>query len=106
MKLSVSERYILLDILPREGTYTTLKILRKLRESLAFSEEEVKKYSIVEEIQASGMIVKWNTTIPQESEINIGEKATEIIQTTLKNLDSNSKLTEREFSLFEKFIIA
>jgi len=40
MKLSVFERMILLNTLPAEGDLTTLKIVRGLRESLSFTEEE------------------------------------------------------------------
>ena len=34
MELSVYDRLILLNILPKEGDFTTLKIVRKLREDL------------------------------------------------------------------------
>jgi len=42
MKLSVFERLNCLSILPVEGSFFTLKIMRKLREDLSFSEEENK----------------------------------------------------------------
>ena len=41
MKLEVYERIVLLNILPQEGDFTTLKLVRKLRESLSFSEKEI-----------------------------------------------------------------
>ena len=40
MKLSVLERIMLLQVLPREGSFENLKMLRELRESLSFTEEE------------------------------------------------------------------
>lgn len=43
MKLNMMERLKLLEILPNEGNRLNLKIVRKLRESLSFSEEELKK---------------------------------------------------------------
>ena len=46
MKLTIFERTRLLGILPPQGDILTLKILRKLRESLSFSEEELKTFSV------------------------------------------------------------
>jgi len=43
-KLTMSERFVLLNTLPREGDLVTFKILRKLRETLSPSEEEIKSY--------------------------------------------------------------
>lgn len=45
MELSIMERIKLLEVLPQQGDLLTLKILRKLRESLSFSEEELKTFS-------------------------------------------------------------
>ena len=44
MKLAILERVKLLEVLPKEGDILTLKILRKLRESLSFSEAELKTF--------------------------------------------------------------
>lgn len=105
MKLSISERYILLDLLPKEGTYTTLKILRKLREALSFSEEELQKWGIQEVPQANGGVaVQWNRSAEDSAEISIGEKASDIIVASLTRMDQESKLTDREYSLYEKFV--
>lgn len=104
MKLTVGERYVLLDVLPKEGTYTTLKIVRKLRENLSFSEEEIKAFGISETPSEAGLRVVWNVDRPQEADIDIGERATDVIATALKALDKSGKLTDREFSLFEKFV--
>lgn len=44
MELTIQERVKLLEILPAQGDLLTLKILRKLRETLSFSEEELTKF--------------------------------------------------------------
>ena len=44
MKLTTMERVKLLETLPPTGDILSLKILRKLRETLSFSEEELKKF--------------------------------------------------------------
>lgn len=40
MKLNVLERLLLLQLLPESGNLTTITIVRKLRESLSFNEDE------------------------------------------------------------------
>ena len=41
MKLGVKERIVLGSILPSEADFITLKIVRGLRESLSFTDEEL-----------------------------------------------------------------
>lgn len=98
MKLNVLERLNLLDILPKQGDYTTLKIVRKLRETLSFSEEEHKKYQFRQE---EGRLF-WEND--DEKDVHIGEMAMDMIQKALKKLDEDKKLTEEQFTLYEKFI--
>jgi len=43
-KLTMGERFVLLNNLPKEGDLVTFKILRKLRETLSPSEAEIKEY--------------------------------------------------------------
>jgi len=100
MELSVGERLVLLSVLPEQGDFTTLKVIRTLRESLSFSEAEHKEYQFVQD----GMSVKWNAESEQFKEIEIGEKASEIIATALSKLNEEKKLKMEHFSLYEKFI--
>ena len=44
MILTVFERAVLSNVLPKEGNITNLKILRALKESLSLSEEENRIY--------------------------------------------------------------
>lgn len=100
MQLGVFERMILLNILPKEGDFTTLKIIRNLREDLSFSEEEHK----VLQFENNGKSVKWKKAGDVERDIPIGEKATDIIVGVLKKLNADKKLTDEHFSLYEKFV--
>jgi len=102
MKLGVFDRLILLNILPKEGDFTTLKIIRTMREDLSFSEEEHKALEFKQE-EAN---IQWKKEADIERDVNFGEKATDIIVGVLKALNDAKppKLTEQHFSLYEKFV--
>ncbi len=102
MELSTSDRLALLDILPKEGDYLTLKILRKLRESLSFNEEEHKALRFENE----GDIVKWHEQGDKLKDIVIGEKAIDLIVEALKKRDRAKTLTDAHLTVYEKFIHA
>ena len=56
MELKITERLALLDVLPKEGSYITLKIIHQLRESLSFSEDEIKQLNL----RMDGATVQWD----------------------------------------------
>jgi len=100
MKLDVRERLVLLSVLPQEGNFITLKVVRKLREGLSFNEEELKQYNFVQEDQR----VTWDDKVEQSKEIEIGEKAMDIIKEALKKLNEDKKLKDEHFTIYEKFV--
>jgi len=100
MLLNIKERLLLLNILPQENNFVTLKIVRKIQEELSFSEQELKEA----DIQTNEGKVFWNQSKNVEKEITIGEKATDIIIEALKKLDKENKLTMDFLELYEKFI--
>jgi len=100
MKLTIPERITLLQVLPKEGNFVTLKVLRKLKGLLGFSEEDYKKFNI----KQTGDRISWNKQGGQEVEIEIGEKAAEIIKEALLGLDGEKKLKPEHFSVYEKFV--
>jgi hypothetical protein len=100
MELSTFDRLILLNILPKEGDFTTLKIVRKLREDLSFSEEEHKAL----EFNQDGGNIQWKQAGDVPKNVSIGEKATDLIVEILKKLDKEKKLQESHFTLYERFV--
>jgi len=101
MKLSIAERIVLMQILPTEGDYLTYKILQELKLDLGFDEKEVKEYNIAFD---DGKMT-WDVTKDQYKDIEIGDKASEIITESLKRLDKDKKINRSNFELYEKFII-
>jgi len=101
MKLNVPERVALLQVLPAEGDFTTLKILRDLQAKLGFSEEDHKKFKIVRADDR----VSWDPKEgAKEVKIELGDKAKEIIKDALLDLDKEKKLTPAQFTIYEKFV--
>ena len=97
MKLHVLERINLTGILPAQGNLVSFRILADLKKALAFTEKELKEFGI----KQVGDQITW--TKSKEVEIPIGEQATIIIQTALKQVDAEGKVTEHNYSLFGKF---
>ena len=113
--LNVFERIILLNILPVEGDFTTLKLVRQMRENLSFTEEEHKLLQFKNagdtfadkngetQVVGEGQI-KWHEGEVSDKNINIGEKATDIIVEVLKKLSDEKKLRNEHMSVYEKFV--
>jgi len=101
--LSVMERLVLLNLLPKEGNFNTLKLIRVARESLSFNDIENQKLKFR---QDGGMVV-WNpedaVDIDANFEVEIGDTVNQQIVDELVKLDKEGKLTDEHFSLYEKF---
>ena len=100
MILNVPERLTVLSILPKEGSYATLKILRELRMNLSFTEDELKDWGIITDYEKG--VINWEDN--SEAEIPIGEKAMGIIVDELGDLEKKGKLQEGMIDIYEKFI--
>lgn len=131
MKLTVFERLKLQNLLPGEGNFVTLKLIRKLRESLSFSEKEIaeigfknhwkcqacdtteisaqapKCSSCGNYMQPSGM-VNWDEekALKIIKDVHFGRAMNDLIRGTLKKLSEEDKLTEQTMSLYELFVEA
>ena len=122
MELSVFERLMLLNILPAEGDLPTLRVVRKMREDLSFTEAE---HAALHFVSLEGQVT-WRTALPKEEaeampedkaaelnayiaalnkgvEIALGPKAREIARETLEKMNKEKKLREEHLSLCDKF---
>ena len=102
-KLKIKERLILLNILPDQGNFATLKLVRKLREKLSFTEQENNEYEI--ELSNDGKSVKWNPEKDSiEKDMEFGDFENDLIKSRLKALDEEKKLNDNHYSIYEKFV--
>lgn len=103
VNLTLFERIVVMSLLPKEGSYVTLKIVRDLQNELAANEEEI-ALSGLKDLPSGGIDAgDWN--IVPEKEIVFGEKAKEIIVNALKKLDEQEKLSFQHFTVYEKFVL-
>ena len=102
MELTVLERLVLQALLPKEGNYTTLKLLRVCREALSFDDLENKRLEFFQD----GDQVRWNESAGRTvvKDIEIGEVMTLEIVASLKKLEEEKKLRDEHFTLYEKFV--
>lgn len=100
---SVLERLLLLhSVLPREGDITTIRLVRKLREALSFSESEHAALNIHELEDKKGTV--WNRAADKPKVVDIGPKMREVIVTGLKQLSKKSALTDDHLALCDRFL--
>lgn len=106
MKLTLSERFAVLKILPSEVNFVTLKIVRDLQDNLALTEKETKDWEVRSTHLPDGRITtQWNEKGKESLvDIKIGEKATDVVVDALEKLDKTNKLTNEHFTIYEKFI--
>ena len=103
MKLNVRDRVILLSVLPREGDILSLKILRKLREDLSFSEDEQRLFEFKQDLERGQ--VSWDPKCTDaEKEVMIGVRGLEIVKEALEELNKQKKLHVDMLELYEKFV--
>ena len=131
MKLTTIERLKLAEMLPGADNILTLKIARKLRESLSFSEEELKLMDTRYEFKCAvpscpnggvfptapkcgehdvSMVPtgKLNMNLSPEmqtkvKDVHMGPEAIKMVTDVLKRANESKKLTEVHISLYDKF---
>ena len=129
MELNVLERLTLLEVLPREGDFVTLKLVRKLREALSFNEKEIAVIDFknhwrcpkCNKVELSAQIIKcqecgiqmkpagqvtWDEkkAVKVVKDVHMGDTMLALCASTLKKLSDEQKLTDQHFSLYEKFV--
>ena len=116
--LALNDRFAILGILPAEGSFATLKIVRKLREQLSLTEKEIKEYGVTEILANHVGVIKNAKTDTEALAIatkiygagNAQRMATGIRNGTLESnqisWNKGEKTTEMEFGEFaEKMIV-
>ena len=105
MKLEIHERLALLEILPKQGDYAELQALRKAREIISFTQDEIEFYEM-----KLGDDKKWHwdgTKAAQKVlDAPIEQFIVETIRKALSEMDRAHTMIELYMSLYDKFIIS
>jgi hypothetical protein len=99
LQLSTLDRLLLLAALPEKGSFTTLRIVRGLREDLSFSEEEHAALNFTED----GDMVRWEPGAAIVKDFEFGKKALDCIEQALKTKSEGGEADEQLLALWEKF---
>lgn len=106
MKLTISERVSLLNVLPPQGNVVTLRIVQELRTELGFTEKELKAYKMKNTpSEGGGSFITWDEDFAKTTkEIKIGKVANGVIVGALKKLDRQQQLHITMLPLYDKFV--
>lgn len=100
-KLNLNERLTLLNLIPKESNFSTLRIIRKFTKDLGITDDEYKEFGIKQE----GEKITWKPeNAEKEKEFEIGEIANQLVVSALEKLDQEKKLEQVHYTLYEKFV--
>ena len=108
MILEVHERLQLLQMLPTEEKYEALKTIRRMKEMLSFTPEEVEILNFKNTTNPNGSVVtKWDVDKVNKvvKDIPVDEYMTNLFRKQLAEKEAKGKLNEQLMSLYEKFVI-
>jgi hypothetical protein len=106
MKLNITERISLFDLLPKEGHFADLITLRKARGIFALTEQEIIDLQYREEETQNGRMAYFDVNkAAEEKDLPVDEWTTRTIQKALAKIEKDGKLSEKMMSLYMKFVI-
>ena len=103
MKLTILERFTLIELMPPENTFAGIKEIYKTKLHLNLTEDEIDELEIVYE----GGTIQWNQekALSMDKDIPMGEWMVETIRGIMVTRDKEGKITEQEITLHEKFVM-
>ena len=103
VKLTVKQRIDLQSVLPQQGDFLTVKMIRVLREDLSFTQKEHKLLKFVNHPNGS---VEWDAKAALKcvKEFEIPETIISIIKETLEKLNTSKQITEAHLDFYEMFM--
>lgn len=100
LTLTVLDRLLLLNLLPAEGSFTQLKLLRVAKEELSFSDKEHKTLNF----KQNEANMTWTDDPVILKKVNLGEVVENIIKKALEKLSEEGKLRDEHMGLYEEFV--
>ena len=103
VKLTVKQRIDLQSILPPQGDFLTIKMIRQLRETLSFSQKEHELLKFVNHPNGS---VEWSVSAAKKclKDIEIPETIVNTIKEILERANTAKQITEAHLDFYEMFM--
>ncbi len=99
-KFSVSDRLIMLGLLPSKGSYATQRMVADLSSKLGFTSKELKSIDYKQE----GNSARWDMRKDPMKEITLDSVEEQVFIDALTELDKKNELERRHVSLYQKFV--
>ena len=99
MLLSIHDRLMVLNLLPKQGDITMLRVIDETLKTVGFSDEEVESLDFKHDEGGT----KWNDTIGPK-EIAIGSAAAGLLRHALKKKNDDKALSLDEIPFYERIM--
>ena len=106
MRLTISERMSLLDLLPLQGNIVTLRLVMDLRKKVALTAEEIENFEVKQiQNEGGGVLVKWAPKFDKlRVDISISDHEKGVVTREIMQRESKSQLTITALPLYEYFV--
>lgn len=103
VKLTIKQRIDLQSILPQQGDFVTVKMIRVLREDLSFTEKELEQLKLVRNPDGT---VSWNAKAGEKctKDIAIPETIVTTIKEILERANTSKQITDAHLDFYEMFM--
>jgi len=99
MKLNISERLTLVNLVPEKGNFVTMSIVEGLRLILYPSEAEVKKF----ELKQQERLLTWNEEGTKKIDIKLTDLQKKFLMDRLEERSKDDSLDFSQYSIFKRF---
>ena len=101
VNLNILERVVIMNILPRTGSFVNVRAAKNTGKILMITDEEKKEL----DLQVNGGTTTWNDKGKEEKQFEIPSSSVKIIRDSLKDLDAKGQLPMDAITTYEKFLL-
>jgi len=98
-EMSVNDRLALLPLIPEVSNLLIIRLAKKFREQVGFTEEEQEEL----EMKIEGNTIKWNKDKEKTKKIVIDDATKEMLKKRVIELNEKGQIDISLFSVLEKF---
>jgi len=105
MKITFSDKVLLGNILPKEGSFETLILSRDVYKKIEISQEDMEEFEI--KPSEDGKAIQWSIKKSEDNpfDIDFSESEKNFISGSLKKISEKEALTPNLIPLYEKFVL-